>query len=112
MRFFRRDATHVRFEPDVDAGTTYAFRYGADRLVVGRRRMHRAIALADAEGGASLEELAAALVGHGRDHDAGYGELADLLRELLSLVDAEVLTTSTPTEAKATPTGHGSERPN
>lgn len=109
MRFFRQEATHVRFEPDVDAGTTYAFRYGADRLVVGRQRMHRALELASADEGVSLEELEGTLVGRERDPDEGYGELPELLRELLGLVDAEVLSTSPPTPS-TTPKSHESER--
>jgi hypothetical protein len=90
MRLSRRKMTHVRFEPNVDRGTTYAFEYKAGKLVIGRERMHRLI-LEIPSGGRDLEELVDRLVDPRARGGAAYPDKGELLADVMRLVEADVL---------------------
>lgn len=92
MKVCRSDHIHFRFEPGVDDGTSYAFNYRKDRLVIGRENMYR---LCDAvtDRGVAVHDLAEQLVDAACSGEQKYRSEVDLLVDLTRLVDAQVLKT-------------------
>jgi hypothetical protein len=95
MQIMKRKLTHVRFEPEVDNGTTYAFEYRTSKLVIGRQNMHRLILMAG-EAGCDLESVIRELVAPQSPPDQAYNNKDDLLIDLMKLVNAKVLEISKP----------------
>lgn len=90
MLLHRNRLTHVRFEPDVDRGTTYAFEYKTGKVIVGREKMHRVI-LSISAADRDLDWLEKEFVDQDASTDEAYGDRTQLLVDLLKLVDANVL---------------------
>ncbi len=84
----RLQPTHIRYEPDIDSGTTYAFNYRAGQLVIGRRPMWELIQAVES-GVSELNELLDTLVTD--DTEGMYVDAVSLLADLTRLVDAQVL---------------------
>ncbi len=83
-----KQPTHVRYEPDIDGGTTYAFNYRVGQLVTGRRPMWEMVRSIEA-GPCDLDGLLRSLVKD--DSEDKYGDEVTLLTDLTRLVEAEVL---------------------
>jgi hypothetical protein len=90
MQIIKRKLTHVRFEPEVDNGTTYAFAYRTSKLVIGRKNMHRLILMA-ADAGCGLEAAIHELVAPQAPPDQYYENTEALFMDLTKLVNANVL---------------------
>lgn len=90
MHILKRKLTHVRFEPEVDNGTTYAFAYKTSRLVIGRKNMHRLLLMAGGDG-CGLEAAIQELVDPQAPRDSSYENSETLFLDLLKLVNANVL---------------------
>jgi hypothetical protein len=101
MEIYRQSPIHVRFEPQVDHGTTYAFNFTKSKLVIGRENLYRLI-MAVPPKAIALETLCTQLI----ETDPGeraYGDQAALLQDLLRLVDAEVLGVTPPEDSPVPP---------
>lgn len=90
MLLHRNRLTHVRFEPDVDRGTTYAFEYKTGKVIVGREKMHRVL-LSISAAVRDLDWLEKEFVDTEAPPDEAYTDRTQLLIDLLKLVDANVL---------------------
>ena len=98
MKICRLSSIHVRFEPEVDQGTTYAFNFARSKLAIGREKMYRLIMAVPLET-VDLKTLCAQLI-EADPGERAYADEGDLLKDLLRLVDAEVLGVK-PSEAGA-----------
>jgi len=84
----RQQPTHVRYEPDIEGGTTYAFSYPVGDLVIGRRPMWEMIRFIESTE-CDLDNLMEDMVA---DHsEQKYEDAAGLLTDLTRLVDAGVI---------------------
>lgn len=90
MKVSRRKNVHVRFEPDVDDGTTYAFNYHKDQLVIGREKMYRLYEFVSGDG-TTIDDLMVHLVDISSTAEEKYQNEVDLLVDVTKLVDAQVL---------------------
>jgi hypothetical protein len=86
----RLPCTHVRFEPDVDGGTTYAFSFSRSDLVIGRERMFHLL-WAIGTSVRSLESLSGAWVNPAAGPDGAYPDRFSFLADVIRLVNAGVL---------------------
>lgn len=91
MKFCRQEHTHIRFEPEVDGGTTYAFEYKKGDLVIGRKKMYNLlIALSEKEQEADV--LYRDFIGpSANETDNRYADEKELLVDLMKLVNANVI---------------------
>ena len=101
MEIYRHSPIHVRFEPQVNRGTTYAFNFAKAKLVIGRENLYRLI-MAVPDKAIALETLCAQLI-EADPGERAYGDQAALLQDLLRLVDAEVLGVTPPEDGPASP---------
>ena len=96
MKFSLRRHTHIRFEPEVDGGTTYAFEHKKGLLVIGRKKMH-SILSALLEKDQELDSLRKTFInaspGEGADV---YSDEKELMIDLMKLVNADVIEAISP----------------
>ena len=90
MRIYRKKQVHVRYEPFVDNGTTYAFSYRKDRLIIGKERLYK-LYCSVPENGKLLESLIENLVNASSAEEDFYCDAKALLVDLTRLIDAQVL---------------------
>jgi hypothetical protein len=91
MKFYRHKHTHIRFEPEVDGGTAYAFEYEKGVLVTGRKKMYCLLtALSEKEQDADFlnRNFIGPLSGETND---SYTDEKELMVDLMKLVNADVL---------------------
>jgi hypothetical protein len=86
----RQPKTHLRFEPEIDNGTTYAVHFGKASLVTGREKMFRLVD-AVSQASLSLSDLVRLLVEPDGDATVHYADQNELMAEVLRLVNARVL---------------------
>lgn len=90
MHLSRLPGTHVRFEPEVDGGSTYAFSFCRSDLVIGRERMYRLLQ-AVGPSPTSLEALSETWVQPSADPRGAYPDQLAFLTDVMRLVAAGVL---------------------
>lgn len=90
MVLYRLKYTHVRFEPEVDGGTTYAFNFSFPGLVFGRARMYRLVQTIG-HTGRDIESLNAELVNAEGPFETVYPDPVSLLIDVTRLVNAHIL---------------------
>ncbi len=91
MKFIRNKNSHVRFEPDVDNGTTYAFDHKKGVLIIGRKKMYNVLsALSNKE--QELEFLYQDFIdSSGNSGYESYTDEKELMIDLMKLVNADVI---------------------
>ncbi len=96
MKFSLRKHTHIRFEPEVDGGTTYAFEHKKGILVIGKKKMHSVlIALLEKE--QELDFLCKNfIVASSDEREDTYSSEKELMIDLMKLVNADVIQVNSP----------------
>lgn len=89
-QFYRKRLTHVRFEPEVDNGTTYAFEYQTSKLIIGRENMYRLI-LSVSDLSKDYQTLMDELIKPNKKDGTSFENEQALLIDLLQLVNANVI---------------------
>ena len=96
MKFSLRKHTHIRFEPEVDGGTTYAFEHKKGLLVIGRKKMH-SILSALLEKDHELDLLCKTFIIASPSVGADiYSDEKELMIDLMKLVNADVIQVISP----------------
>lgn len=91
MTFNLRNHIHIRFEPEVDGGTTYAFEHKKGVLVIGKEKMHLLLS-ALLEGDRELEVLCSTFIDPATvQKDKMYSDQKELMIDLMKLVNADVV---------------------
>ncbi|HEX2964293.1 MAG TPA: hypothetical protein VHO84_00825 [Syntrophorhabdaceae bacterium] len=94
MKLGLRKHTHIRFEPEVDGGTTYAFEHKKGLLVIGRKKMHSVLS-ALLEKDRELDFLRKTFIVASSDEGAYFDE-KELMIDLMKLINADVIQTISP----------------
>ncbi len=91
MKFYRHKHSHIRFEPEVDGGTTYAFEYKKGDLVIGKKKMYCLLtALSEKE--QESDFLCRDFIGSPSGQtDDRYSDEKELMVDLMKLVNADVI---------------------
>lgn len=99
MIFCLNKHTHIRFEPEVDGGTTYAFEHKKGILVIGRKKMHLLLtALLERDQGLDFLYSSFITLSSGARDDK-YSDEKELMVDLMKLVNADVIQVLSPTSS-------------
>lgn len=109
MRFYRQKHTHVRFEPEVDGGTTYAFEYKKGVLVIGRKKMYSLLTALPERDQESDFLPGNFITPSSCETDDRYSGEKELMVDLMKLVNADVVRVA-PSTPDSKPGEHDNER--
>ena len=90
MKFNLRKNTHIRFEPEVDGGTTYAFQHRKGLLIIGRKKMYSVLS-ALREKDQELDLLRDMFIVKSGATEEAYSDEKELMIDLMKLVNADVI---------------------